>query len=269
MDIRDKQRLEHEDIIGLNFISDNAPYIFEFHYEQGLRSHIIRLLDPQDCRARDKGIEKDGIKTYPRPTPNYILRIYKSSIDPEEAIGEIKKLNEIKKYMMESVAHSDEFVVSYKKEEHYEPIFCGFQEYIEGEVVDPWFCIPKTYGESFPKKTNKFINRVKDTIKNTGYIPDLAGIGNIIYNKDRGLVLTDINNINVVDYSDEIFLDNKGFPIIDTSVEALYNLETVVNGSAQPEKLYEHYLEENRKTKCMSIRKKWAKKDELPFLAAH
>ncbi len=268
MDIREKSRLEHQDILDLNFINRDSPYVFNYHYNQGLRSHIIELLNPEDCKARDKGIYVEGRLTYPKPVPSKVLRIYKEKITLQEAMEETEKMCTIKRYLKENIAKSQEFIVSYRKKEGFEPILCGLQEYIKGELIDPWYCVPRAYDTNFENNTNKFINRIKRCINETGLIPDLAGIGNLTYS-NRGVVLVDINNINTVDYSDDIFLDNKSFPIVDTSIEALSLLEKKVNGFLTSDKIYQHYLEPGRKTECDRIRKKWSKSDEKPFIAAN
>ena len=47
-DIRDKPNIRSEDITGLNFIRDSGTYLFRKHYRQGLRSHIMEVLDSND-----------------------------------------------------------------------------------------------------------------------------------------------------------------------------------------------------------------------------
>ena len=56
-DIRDRPRLEHLDIIELNFIRDPGDFLFRRHYRMGLRSHIMEVLKPADVT-----IEKNGIQ---------------------------------------------------------------------------------------------------------------------------------------------------------------------------------------------------------------
>jgi hypothetical protein len=45
-DVREKASLNHEAVVGLNFIRDSAIFVFRRHYRQGLRSHIMEVLDP-------------------------------------------------------------------------------------------------------------------------------------------------------------------------------------------------------------------------------
>lgn len=267
MDIRDKERVGHEDVMGLNFISSGCPYIFRLHYNQGLRSHVMEVLKKEEYEKEKEGILENNIRTYPKAEPNNVLRIYRTRVSLDGAMEDIKKTNEVRKYLKENIAYSSEFVASYKEDESYGTILCGLQDYIKGKAIDPWFCVPESYDENFKPELNKFIERIKECAYEKGLIPDLAGKGNLIYSS-KGVVLTDINNINEIDYSPEIYIDNKGFPIIDTSVEALSNLEKAVNGSLSDEKLYNHFLEAGRKSRALKIRKEWMKEDDMPFLGA-
>ena len=61
-DIRDKPYIDHKDVLGLNFIKDPGIYIYRRHYRQGLRSHIMEVLDPKDVENETKGIIIDGLK---------------------------------------------------------------------------------------------------------------------------------------------------------------------------------------------------------------
>ncbi|MFW6450605.1 MAG: hypothetical protein ACOCZ6_06150 [Nanoarchaeota archaeon] len=262
MDIREKLDLTHEDITSLDFISSNPPYIFRKHYNQGLRSHIMQVIRPEEYKRESSGELINGQMDYSIARPSYMLRIFKSKVTKDEALNEIQKLKIMREYLKESMAHSNEFIAAYNSE----PILCGLQEYIQGDTIDPWFCVPASYDNNFSNEMNKFIDRVKKTIHNTGYVPDLAGNGNLVYSK-RGVVLTDMNNINRIDYSQNIFFDDKGFPIIDISIEALSNLERAVNGSAE-DKLYDHFLEPQRREQVSKIRRYWRKEDK-PFMGAH
>jgi hypothetical protein len=52
-------------------------------------------------------------------------------------------------------------------------------------------------------------------------VPDLAGARNLIATGDGLLRLVDINNIRRLVFSDPIPLDDKGYPVMDKSIEAL------------------------------------------------
>ena len=65
-DIREKPFLNHEDVLGFNFIRVPGIYLYRRHYCQGLRSHIMEVLDPEDVEDETKGIMIDGLRSYPR-----------------------------------------------------------------------------------------------------------------------------------------------------------------------------------------------------------
>ena len=46
-DIRDRPHLNHDDIVGLNFIRNPGFYFYRRHYRAGLRSHIMEVLNPE------------------------------------------------------------------------------------------------------------------------------------------------------------------------------------------------------------------------------
>ena len=50
--IRDKRQLTHEDILGLNFVRHPGIYAYRRHYGVGLRSHIMKVLKPEDVTDR-------------------------------------------------------------------------------------------------------------------------------------------------------------------------------------------------------------------------
>ena len=62
-------------------------------------------------------------------------------------------------------------------------------------------------------------------ITNSGYIPDLSGVGNLILTAEGCVKLVDINNITAVTTDDTIPLDDKGYPACDRSIQVLALLE--------------------------------------------
>ena len=46
IDIRDRPTIDHDDVIALNFIRSSPSCVFRRHFRQGLRSHIMEILDP-------------------------------------------------------------------------------------------------------------------------------------------------------------------------------------------------------------------------------
>jgi hypothetical protein len=68
-DVRDIPNLSSRDISNLNFIRDPGRYVFRRHYRQGLRSHVMEVLHPDDVVREKKGIVTDGIRWFPRANP--------------------------------------------------------------------------------------------------------------------------------------------------------------------------------------------------------
>jgi hypothetical protein len=139
-DIRDNSRITHEDVLALNFIRKPGAYVFRKYHKQGLRSHIMEVLDPEDLIKQNKGEIIDGIRFFPWAKPLKILRIFRTKFfSTEEVFEEIKKLRIVEKYLPDdSYAKSDEFIVDYIWDNNRDFILCGLQEYVEGEVLNPW-----------------------------------------------------------------------------------------------------------------------------------
>ena len=85
-------------------------------------------------------------------------------------------------------------------------------------------------------------------ILRAGLIPDLAGDGNLILTDAGDIKLVDINNISPVSFSPDIYLDDKGYPVCDKSVEALYEIEKSLAGhSPDPsDRLYKTFFDPGR-----------------------
>ena len=79
-DVRDIPYLNEEDVLRLNFIRDSGAYLYRRHYRQGLRSHILELLSPEDVENEKNGVIIDGAKWYPRAEPLKMLRIFRTKI---------------------------------------------------------------------------------------------------------------------------------------------------------------------------------------------
>ena len=92
-DVRDKKNLSAEDVLALNFIRSPGSYIFRRHYRQGLRSHILEVLDPDDVAREKRGVVSGGIKWYPRAKPKRMLRIFRTRFaSHQEAYDELKRV---------------------------------------------------------------------------------------------------------------------------------------------------------------------------------
>lgn len=245
MDIRDQIQITHEDVTDLNFVKIPTAYVFRQHFRQGLRSHVIEVHKKRNMHKETSGILKNGIRMFPRSVPIRMLRIFRTRFPTfSDAQNEIEKFVIIQNYLSKDLyAESEEFLVDYQAPEGNTILLCGFQEYIKGEILDPWSPAvdPEKLSQLFhglSGKTSKsrfirairenarrFVRSVKSLIRETGYIPDLAGIGNLLVTRKGRLVLVDINNICPIAVCPDILLDDKGYPVCDKSIEVLYLLE--------------------------------------------
>ena len=249
-DIRDKSHISHEDVIGLNFIRKPTTYVFRKYYKQGLRSQIMEVLDPVDVETQNRGEIINGILFFPWAKPLKMLRIFKTRFDSlEDAFEEIRKLKIIEKYLPPvSYAKSIEFIVDYIRNGKRDFILCGLQDYVEGEVLNPWELNNRNHPADilanmrlkggnasemaleqlinrFRKEAENFIESVKKMILEANYIPDLAGVENLLLTPTGNIKLVDINNISKVSFGPDISLDDKGYPVCDKSIEAISLLE--------------------------------------------
>jgi hypothetical protein len=283
-DIRDKSHITHEDVLSLNFIRKPGAYVFRKYHKQGLRSHIMEVLDPGDVLKQNKGEIIDGIRIYPWAKPLKMLRIFRTNFSStNEVCEEIKKLKIVEKYLpQDSYAKSDEFIADYIWNKNRDFILCGLQEYVEGEVLNPWDPISKHqlaslftpmegHGSNGFQKTSEqlihkfyikvehFIARVKKMILEANYVPDFAGVENLIITPTGNIKLVDINNISKVSLGPEISLDDKGYPVCDKSIEAISMLEKKLLGKPidKTERLYKIFLDPQRMKKVGVLEEKF------------
>jgi hypothetical protein len=249
-DIRDKAHINHDDVVALNFIKASGPYVFRRHFRQGLRSHIMEVLRKRDVEWERTGVVAAGVRWYPKAKPVRMFRIFKTRLTSlEKALDEIRCVKIVERYLApEYVATSCEFIVDYLKPEARDILLCGFQAYEPGEIVDPWSVLegrsfvaamydslqgivgamdigPDRWAALVRTKAAGFVQRIKTMITKEGYIPDLAGMGNLVMATTGEIKLVDINNISKVRMDTEIALDDRGYPVLDKSIEALYLLE--------------------------------------------
>lgn len=249
-DIRDRTHLSGEDIKALNFIKGSGKYTFRKYYRSGLRSHIFEVLLSADLEKEISGELVDGIRVYPRAAPVKMFRIFRQRfMDPDSIFREIKKYNLLLTWLgREFIAASQEFIVDYRGTGSSQILLCGLQEYVEGDILDPWRlfetgCLSdmfkaRGYDPGRTKqcmavltdRTACFVKRIRDMINRTGFIPDLAGNGNLIVTPDGYLKLVDINNIVRITPDDIIRIDDKGYPSCDVSIQVLAILEQVILG---------------------------------------
>ena len=274
-DIRNKLAIYHSDVIALNFIRSSPPYVFRRHYRQGLRSHVMEILHAADVVTENTGTIVDGVRKFPRAVPKIMFRIFRTRFTTfEEVWAEIERVKILSDYLApEFMAHSYECIVEYHGPHGPELMLCGFQEYIEGDIIDPWTILDaetllpviyktmKDRGVTMSlssgnwvaaarRKGSQLIGKLKRMITHSGHIPDLAGVGNLIITPNGEICLVDINNISSI-YSDAtIPLDEKGYPVCDKSVEALSLIEKKIVGRPinKEEKIYKKFLAPQRKS---------------------
>jgi len=256
-DIREKARLDTEDILALNFIENPGIYIYRRHYRMGLRSHIMEVLNPSDVEKENRGIIIDRIKWFPKAKPLKMLRIFRARFKTlDDALEELKRVRIIEKYLApDHVARSEEFLVTYVRQRKHNLLLCGLQEYVEGEILDPWSPIDERHLVSLfgrmdfkrsensegiegqwvrrvRRKAKKFIQKIREMIVKEAHIPDLAGIGNLLLTRSGDIKLVDINNISRVSFDPVINLDDRGYPVCDKTIEALSLLEKKLLGGS-------------------------------------
>lgn len=283
-DIRDRGTITHEDVLSLNFIRKPSPYYFRGHFREGLRSRIIQLLDPRDVRAETRGLMQEGIRRYPLARPLRMLRIFRKPISSlGDITDEIVNYQIIQEHLPAAFfAASSEFLVDYQKPDNREIVLCGLQEFVDGESLDPWnpeilksaqsyyrtrgprdHVDPERYAARkisiLQQHTRVFIKHLKKMARSARRLPDLAGVGNILFTSTATIHLVDINNISRISSSDAIPIDDKGYPACDKSIEALSLLEKGVLGRPidMQEGLYHFFLNPDRMQRVQEIEKKF------------
>lgn len=277
IDIRDRNILSGEEVLKLNFIKNSGPYIFRRYYRSGLRSLIFEVLLTRDVEKETQGEISDGIRLFPRAKPAKMFRILRNRFkSKDEILTEIKKYTILLTFLGPGfIAASEEFMVDYSINGKHEIILCGLQEYIEGEILDLWRTpgenhlkdlftamsetdmAPERWLRQVKKNIARFVGKIRRMITCTGYIPDLAGIGNLIVTRDGSFKLVDINNIVPLTWDDTILIDDKGYPSCDVSVEVLSILERDILQTHLPpdDPLYRHFLTPERKKEVRRFEK--------------
>ncbi|MEA1947981.1 MAG: hypothetical protein U9N83_11850 [Thermodesulfobacteriota bacterium] len=283
-DIRDKAHISHEDIIELNFIRKPVAYVFRKYHKQGLRSQIMEMLVPDDVIKQNRGEIINGILFFPWAMPLKMLRIFRTRFDSlTDVFEEIRKVKIIEKYLpSDSYAKSDEFIVDYIWNGNRDFILCGLQEYVAGEILNPWETIGINQLENlfadirvnrpnslkmtmeqliarFQKRVENFINSVKKMILEASYVPDFAGVENLIITSEGDIKLVDINNISRVSFGPDIRIDDKGYPVCDKSIEAISILEQKLleRPIDKTETLYKIFLDPQRMKEVSVLEEKF------------
>lgn len=243
-DIRDCDRIEHADIRALNFIREDAPYVFRRHFRTGLRSRIIEVLEADAVTRETRGVMVDGVRCFPRARPVKMLRIFRARFeDLAQGLRETRRLKRVERWLApEFVAVSEEFFVDYRCGGRRQILLCGLQDHVHGAALDPWQAVCPGYLErihgqvedetgtrmgfaQFEQRLkanlDAFVTAVRRLMEREKILPDLAGVRNLVVDMDARLRLVDINNIQDLVFGDTIVLDDKGYPVLDKSLEAL------------------------------------------------
>ncbi len=286
-DIRDRLSINQKELLSLNFVRSSPPYVLRRHYRQGLRSHIMEILNPSDVERERVGEIVDGIRWFPKAIPNKMFRIFRTRLKTlDSALAEIERVKIVERYLApDFMATSAECIVDYQRPEGHDLLLCGFQEYVEGEVLDPWTIlktgevlpslyealvgdengcfIPKTdWIETARQRGTCFVNRIKRMVTESGHIPDLAGTGNLIITRTGTFLLVDINNISPVNFDTSIFIDEKGYPVCDKSIEALSLIEHKILGKPADmnEEIYRCFLDADRRELLKALEQRFWQK---------
>jgi hypothetical protein len=273
-DIRNRPSINHADVTALNFVRSSAPFVFRRHFRQGLRSHIMEILDPSDVNVEQTGKMDAGVRCFPKATPRRMFRIFRARLKTlENALFEIGRVKIIERYLApDNMAKSTECIVDYSGPAGRDLMLCGFQEYVAGEILDPWTLLdtadllpslhaafrcqdsPLTLSKdqwiaTVRQKASRFIQQIKRMVTEAGHIPDLAGAGNLIISITGDIRLVDINNISRIIFDAAINLDEKGYPVCDKSVEALSLIEEKILGRPVNMKadIYKRFLNPKRR----------------------
>jgi len=210
----------------------------------------MEVLKWRDWEQEEKGVVKDMLTWFPKARPIKMLSLFRSRFrSRDEAEEELRRVKVIVSYLGPSLlATSEEFLVSYQVLGQMEILLCGLQEYVDGEILDPWtrfdndhlaFLFTRMepdnqqervthtdqWIKAVRKKAKNFIEKNKEMILGANLVPDLAGIGNLLLTRNGDIKLVDINNVSNVSFGTTIQLDDRGYPVCDKSIEALFRLE--------------------------------------------
>ena len=233
----------------------------------------MEILDPSDVNVEQTGKMVAGVRCFPKATPRWMFRIFRARLKTlENALFEIGRVKIVERYLAPGfMARSTECIVDYQGPEGRDLMLCGFQEYVAGQILDPWTILgaaellPTLYetfrhqGSSLglsedqwiravKEKGDRFVGNIKRMVSEAGHIPDLAGAGNLIITAGGGIRLVDINNISGVSLDPSIHLDEKGYPVCDKSIEALSLIEEKILGRPVDMQgdIYKHFLHPER-----------------------
>jgi hypothetical protein len=244
----------------------------------------MEVLDPAEVEKETTGVEMDGMMLYPRAEPLKMLRIFRTRFQSiGDAEEELKRVKIVQAYLSpDHVAHSQEFLVDYAVHGRRQMLLCGLQEYVKGEMLEPWSHLDKAYLASLAratgtdvgegqaltnsrwfrgvqKKAENLVSKLKQMILEAGHVPDLAGVGNLILTRSGEIKLVDINNISSVSFDRAIPLDDMGYPVCDKSIRVISLLEEKLLGRSVGENdpIYEAFLSPDRIKEVKALEEKF------------
>ena len=249
-DLREAPYLDEEDILTLNFIRASGVYVYRRHYRTGLRSHIMEVLRAEGVENETTGLMINEVRSYPRAEPVKMLRIFRTRFQTiKDAMEELRRVKIIQSYLSpDHIARSEEFLVDYIRHGNRDILLCGLQDYVDGEILKPWDQLARVnllslfsdmgldrkqdaildlerWIDGVREKADSFVMRLKQMILKAGYVPDLAGVGNLILTPSGHIKLVDINNISRVLFHGPIPLDDRGYPVCDKSIRVMWLIE--------------------------------------------
>jgi hypothetical protein len=244
----------------------------------------MEVLDPEDVAREMGGVLVDGLRMFPRAVPLKMLRIFRRRFkDLTEAREEIRRVKAVEACLApDHIARPTEFLVDYMGPEKREILLAGLQEYVAGEVLEPWGELGKRHLHSLldrmvmddrrdpagPRdwwidevrtRAGEFVAQVKKLIMEAGLVPDLAGVGNLLLTRTGCIKLVDINNISEVSPDPVIPLDDRGYPVCDKSIAVLFHLEQKLT-SRSPQRhgpLYGPFLNPERIKRVKAAEKRF------------
>lgn len=276
-DIRDQPRIDHEDILALNFIRRDPPFIFRPYFRNGLRSRIMAVLAPTDVRRESRGTTVDGVRIFPRARPVKMLRIFRARFETlAQALEETRRLKVVERHLApDFIARSLEFYVDYRRPGRSEILLCGLQDYVCGVALDPWQCQRpdslatlyrrlraetdaldwSSFRNRLQERLATFTGRVRRMLTTDGLLPDLAGARNLLVTATADLCLVDINNIHPLDDGERVPVDDKGYPVLDKSIEALDRIDRHLLGGRglSAEGAYRKYFTPSRRARVRTL----------------
>jgi len=93
----------------------------------------------------------EGITWFPRVKPLRMLRIFRTRFGSlADAEAEVRRVKAIETYLVpDHLARSEEFLVDYVTGGQRETLLCGLQEFVEGEILEPWSALDRECSSPF------------------------------------------------------------------------------------------------------------------------